>query len=164
MLRGSLDGRELEENGYCTYMAELPGCAPETITTLLIGYESESDVSQSCPTLCDRMDCSLPCSSIHGIFQARVLGWVAISFSRGSSLPRDWPRVFCIVGRRFTIWATREVTGYSPIFNKKLKKGRMLASLVKNNFSLNILPKVIYWKHTLLGRGSNLNVYQQRNG
>ena len=44
--------------------------------------ESESEVAQSCPTLCDRMDCSLPGFSVHGIFQARVLEWVAISFSR----------------------------------------------------------------------------------
>ena len=51
--------------------------------------ESESEVTQSCPTLCDPMDCSLPGSSVHGIFQARVLKWVAISFSRGSSQPRD---------------------------------------------------------------------------
>ena len=43
--------------------------------------QSESEVAQSCPTLCDPMDCSLPGSSIHGIFQARVLEWVAISFS-----------------------------------------------------------------------------------
>ena len=66
------------------------------------------EVAQSCPTLCDFMDC-LQCSSIHGILQARVLEWVAISFSRGSSRPRDWIWVSCIVGRRFTIWATREV-------------------------------------------------------
>ena len=45
----------------------------------------ESEIIQSCPTLCEPMDCSLPGSSIHGIFQARVLEWVAISFSRGSS-------------------------------------------------------------------------------
>ena len=49
--------------------------------------ESESEVAQSCPTLCDPMDCSLPGSSVHGIFQVRVLEWVAISISRGSSLP-----------------------------------------------------------------------------
>ena len=47
--------------------------------------ESESYVTQSCPTLCDPMDCSLPGFSAHRIFQARVLEWVAISFSRGSS-------------------------------------------------------------------------------
>ena len=45
----------------------------------------KNEVAQSCLTLCDPMDCSLLGSSIHGIFQARVLGWVAISFSRGSS-------------------------------------------------------------------------------
>ena len=43
-----------------------------------------------CPTFCDPVDCSLPGSSIHGIFQARILEWVAISFSRRSSWPRDW--------------------------------------------------------------------------
>ena len=43
--------------------------------------KSESEVAQSCPTLSDSMDCSLPGSSIHGIFQARVLEWVAIAFS-----------------------------------------------------------------------------------
>ena len=68
-----------------------------------------SQVAQLCLTLFDPMDCSLPGSS-HGIFQARVLERVAISFSRGSSPPRDQTRVSCIVGRRFTIWATREVS------------------------------------------------------
>ena len=42
-------------------------------------------VAQSCPILCDTMDCSLPVSSVHGIFQARILEWVAIYFSRESS-------------------------------------------------------------------------------
>ena len=58
--------------------------------------KSESEVAQSCPTLSDPMDCSLTGSSIHGIFQARVLEWVAIAFSR-SSLPRDWTWVSSIV-------------------------------------------------------------------
>ena len=52
------------------------------------------------------MDCSLPGSSVHGIFQARILEWVATSFSRGSSWPRDQTRVSRIAGRHFTIWAT----------------------------------------------------------
>ena len=68
---------------------------------------SASEVAQSCLTLCDPMDCSLQGSSIHGIFQARVLEWVAISFSRASSRLRDRTQI-CIVGRCFTIWATRE--------------------------------------------------------
>ena len=67
-----------------------------------------SEVAQSCLTLCNPIDCGLPGSSIHGIFQGRVLGWVAIAFSTGSSRPRDRTQVPCIVGRRFTIWATRE--------------------------------------------------------
>ena len=50
--------------------------------------ESESEVAQSCPTLCNPMYCSLPGSSVHGILQAIVLEWIAISFSRGSSQPR----------------------------------------------------------------------------
>ena len=55
------------------------------------------------------MDCSLPGSSIHGILQARVLEWGAIAFSRESSRPRDRTWASRIVGRRFTVWATREV-------------------------------------------------------
>ena len=58
--------------------------------------------------LCDPVDCSPPGSSVHGILQARVLEWVAISFSRGSSQPRDRTRVSCIAGRRFNLWTTRE--------------------------------------------------------
>ena len=68
----------------------------------------KSEVTQSCSTLWDPTDCSLPGSSIHGIFQARILEWVAISFSRRSSLLRDWTWVSHIVGRCFTVWATRE--------------------------------------------------------
>ena len=82
-----------------------------------------SEVAQSCPTLCDPMDCSLPGSSVHGIFQARVLEWIAISFSRGSARPRDRTQVSCMVDRRFTIWATREVLAFhSHIYFKELEK------------------------------------------
>ena len=65
--------------------------------------ESQSEVAQSCLTLCDPMDCSLPGSSFHGISKARVPKWVAISFSRGSSRPRDRTRVSRTAGRRFTL-------------------------------------------------------------
>ena len=57
-------------------------------------------VAQLCLTLCDPMDCSLPGSSVHGILQARILEWVAISFSRGSSPPRDQTFISCLAGRR----------------------------------------------------------------
>ena len=68
----------------------------------------KSEVSQSCPTLCDPMDCSLSGFSVHGIFQARVPEWFAFSFSRGSSRPRDRTQVSRIAGRHFTLWAIRE--------------------------------------------------------
>ena len=54
--------------------------------------------AQSCPILCNPMDCSPPGSSVHGISQARILEWIAISFSKGSSQPRDQT----LVGRCFT--------------------------------------------------------------
>ena len=63
--------------------------------------------------LCDPMDCSPPGSPVHGILQARILEWVTIPFSRGSSWPRDQTWVSCIAGRFFTIWATREA---QPIY------------------------------------------------
>ena len=76
-----------------------------------IECESHSVVSDSC----NHMDCRLPGSSVRGIFQARVLEWVAISFSRGSSWPRDQTQVSCIAGRFFTIWANW-VVQYKWIF------------------------------------------------
>ena len=65
---------------------------------IAIFIESEHEVAQSCPTLCDPMDCSLPGSSVHGIFQGRILEWAAISFCRRSSWPRDWTQVSHIAG------------------------------------------------------------------
>ena len=61
--------------------------------------QSQSEIAQLCPTLCDPIDYRLPGPSVHGIFQARILNWVAISFSSRSSWPRDWTWVSCIVGR-----------------------------------------------------------------
>ena len=60
-------------------------------------------VTQSCLTLCNTMDCSLPGSSVHGILQAKILEWVAISFSRGASQPRDQTWVSFIADKFFTI-------------------------------------------------------------
>ena len=65
---------------------------------------------ESCLTLCDPVDCSLPGSSAHEILQARILEWIAISFSRESSQPRDRTQVSRTGGRRFNLWATREAT------------------------------------------------------
>ena len=70
----------------CSYIM---GCESHSVVSNILQphgqYESESEVTQSCLTLCNPMDCSLLGSSIHGIFQARVLEWIAISFSRESS-------------------------------------------------------------------------------
>ena len=95
-----------------TYQNVAPGaylCFYSTASKYYFGtgwivYESHS----SCPTLCNSMDCSPPGNSIHGIFQTRILEWVAISICRGSSQPRDQTQVSPIAGRLFTIWATKE--------------------------------------------------------
>ena len=65
-------------------------------------------VTQSCLTLCEPMDRSWPVSSVYGILQERILEWVDIPFSRGSSQPRDQIQVSCTAGRFITLWATRE--------------------------------------------------------
>ena len=65
-------------------------------------------VAQWCPTLYNPMDCSLTGSSVHGIFQARILECIAIPFSKGSSRTRDQTWASCIAGIFFTFWATRE--------------------------------------------------------
>ena len=65
-------------------------------------------VAWLCPTLCDLMDCSLPGSSVHEILLARILEWVALSYSRESFPHRDPIQVSCIAGRFFTVWVTRE--------------------------------------------------------
>ena len=83
---------------------------------------------QLCPTLFKPMDCSLPDSSFHGIFQAGILEWIIMPSSRGSSRPRDWTHVSCIsciVGRYFIHWVTWEAT-------TKIKE------LLTYNFSLKI--------------------------
>ena len=74
------------------------------------------------------MDCSLPDSSV--LFQARILEWVAISFSRVPSQPRDWTQVFCTAGRFFTDWATRP--GSVSKFNPSFKTWPQLTSSMKS--------------------------------
>ena len=71
-----------------------------------VGHDlaTESELAQSCPTLCDPMDCSLSGSSVHGIFQARVLEWVAVSFSM--DLPNggiEPGSISCIAGRQLNV-------------------------------------------------------------
>ena len=92
---------------------------------------------QSCPTLCDPMDSSSPGSSAHGILQARILEWVTISFSRGSSQPRDWTRVS-------TLYADT-LTSEPP--GKPKNTGRGCYFLLQGNFltqGLNLC--VLHWQ------------------
>ena len=79
-------------------------------------FQWVSSLHQPCPTLCDPMDYSPPGSSVHGSLQARILECIAISFSRGSSWPRDLTQVSCIAGRHFSIWATREAQKHYIVF------------------------------------------------
>ena len=79
-------------------------------------------VAQSCLTLCNPTDRSLPGSSVHRILQAGILEWVVIPFSRWSSWSRDWTLVSCIEARFFTIWATREPLNHISIKNYVNKK------------------------------------------
>ena len=86
-VRGIFQARVLEWGAIA-----FPDISPPEISFVFSSHfhrESESEVAQSCPTLCDPMDCSLPGSSVHGILQAIVLKWIAIPFSMGSSLPWD---------------------------------------------------------------------------
>ena len=82
-----------------------PRCiVPKPSTPLILGGEESEvkvNVAQSCPTVCNPTDCSPPGSSVHGILQARILEWVAIPFSSGSSQPRNQTGVSCIAGGFF---------------------------------------------------------------
>ena len=73
-----------------------------------LSKREDRDSAQSCLPLCNPTDCSLP-GSCYRLLQARILEWVAISFSRGSSWPRDRSRISRIAGRFFTILVTREI-------------------------------------------------------
>ena len=80
---------------------------------------------------------SLPGSSVHGILQARILEWVAISFSRRSSQHRDWIQVFCIAGRHFTVWAIRE----SSVRDRQKNTGSTTESEMKLRLNLYSVDK-----------------------
>ena len=102
-----------------------------------------SKVTQSCPTLCDPMDCSLPGSSIICIFQARTMEWIAVSFSRGSSWARDWTGISRITGRLLNVWATREVPGETIALTIQTFVGKVMALLFNalSGFVIAVLPR-----------------------
>ena len=97
------------------------------------------------------MNCSLPGSSFHGIFQAIVLEWIAISFSRGSSQLRDWTQVSHIVDRHFTIWATREVLLSSSNSGPVL----CLVSFNPRPSSLRVMPSWQLTSHKAISQKPN---------
>ena len=92
-------------------------------------------VIQLCLTLCDPVEYSLLGSSVHRIFQARILQWVTIPFSRESSQPRDRTRVSCIAGRFFSIWDTRDNippnSCLSGTQSRTLFSNRVLADVIR---------------------------------
>ena len=124
-----------------------PGCGILLHNPNRLRHESESEVAQSCLTLWDPMDCSLLSSSVHGIFQAIVLEWIAISFSSGSSRPRDRTQVSHSVDRCFTVWATGEVQkiwNASRICVSSLRRGHAnLLCIVP--ILVYVLPKRAPW-------------------
>ena len=112
----------------------------------------KSEVAQSCPTLCGPMDCSLPGSSVHVIFQARVLEWVATSFSRGSSQPWNRTQVSHIAGRCFTIWTNREAIK-KFFFNQSIWLSDTAGWLAQFPFSIQFFlasfqPKIDTWQNS----------------
>ena len=94
--------------------------------------------AQSCLTLCDPMDYSLPGSCIHGILQARILEWVVISFSRGSSHPRDWTHVCCVpcIGRQI-------LYHWRPSFKEESEKVGLKLNIQKMKFMAS--SPIISW-------------------
>ena len=102
----------------------------------------------SCVQLCDPMNCSLPGYSVHGILQARIVEWVVLPFSRGSSQPMVRTCFSCIAGRFFTIWTTREALccwrrgGHYWV--KKVRGGKLVGEL-----SLTSMIWAIKWCRSL---------------
>ena len=91
---------------------------------------TQSEVAQSCPILCNPMDCSLRASSVHGIFQARILEWVAISFSKRSSWPRD------------QTWVSKVIHGLDVCNSKYMKQSKCSTKVCIDKAML--FPVVMY--------------------
>ena len=100
---------------------------------------------QLCPTLCNLMDYGPPGFSVHGILQARILEWVAISFSRGSSWPKDWTRISCgswIEGRFFTAEPPGKPIIWIVAINQNFQRRPSPSSLCQFNFHFSGPSKV----------------------
>ena len=112
-------------------------------------------VAQSCPTFCNPMDGGLTGSSVHGILQARILEWVSISFSRGSSRPRDQTQVSWIAGGIFIIWATRDTQTKHKYVLKRMHLNVVQYSAVMN---FQFFVSVICFYHCF-GPKTNVNYF-----
>ena len=105
-------------------------------------------VAQSCLTLCHPMDCSPPDFYVYGIFQARILEWVVISFSRGSSRSRDWSWVSCTAGRFLTDWATSKALQIQiPYKLKEFKVLRFSKPGIKYRTGIMCNHTCKFWLH-----------------
>ena len=102
-------------------------------------------VTKSCPTIENPINCSLSDFSVHGISQARVLEWVAISFFRGSSPPRDQTQVSWIAGGFFTNWATREAQKTVAIIQSEVsQKDKDYYSILTHIYGIKMLMITLY--------------------
>ena len=100
---------------------------------------------------CHPVDCSPPGSSVYRIFQARIVEWIAISFSKGSSRPRNQTKVSCVAGRFFTYWERREAWYIAYLFTMTYIIGNILSVFLWYNqlsmmyFSYYILVSSVCW-------------------
>ena len=106
-------------------MKHIQSAQSTTEIWLLANTTSTANVMKVSRSVCLTLwslDCNLPVFSVHGCLQARILEWVAISYSRGSSWPRDQTQVSCIAGRLLTAWVTRwNIRGLHPKSKKRQK-------------------------------------------
>ena len=102
-------------------------------------------VAQSCPTLSSPTDCSPPGFSVHGILQVRILEWITLPSSRGSSRPRDRNQVSCIASGLFTIWTTREALCSNKKFKKSYKWNATCESYPSSRFACFLLKILLFY-------------------
>ena len=107
-------------------------------------HESESEVAQSCPTFSDPMDCSPPDSSVHGIFQTRVLEWGAIAFSESSH--EYYPNSTWIFSYSFGLCLSSYYCFYQSPFQKSLYSKHQTQVPESDQLWLLKLPKTVEWK------------------
>ena len=96
-------------------------------------------VAQSCPTLCNPMDCSSPGFSVHGILQARILEWSAMPFFRGFSRPKVQTQVSHIACRFFIIWATRDYLDRLSVIPRVLRRGKSREGDVRMDAEIRVM-------------------------